>query len=122
MAEVYVGVGFTQSATVTDVVEAIRAAAPDRDVIVALATVAIKADSPVLIGAAESLSAPIISFDSETLAQVKVPSPSARVQESAGTASVAEAAAILAARHGHLVVGKTSTGVVTVAVAVASKV
>ncbi|WP_283260374.1 cobalamin biosynthesis protein [Rhodococcus sp. IEGM 1379] len=109
--------GFTQSATVVDVVTAIRAVAPEDNSIVGLATVTSKAASSVLIAVAEMLSTPIIAFGPEALAAVIVPSPSRRVEQVAGTPSVAEAAAILAADHGRLIVGKTSTDAVTVAVA-----
>lgn len=122
MGEVYVGVGFTQAATVVDVLTAVRAAAPHGNSIAGLATVTGKAQSPVLIAAADMLSIPIVAFEPEALAGVPVPSPSERVEQMAGTPSVAEAAAILAAGHGRLIVGKTSTDAVTVAVAVASKV
>jgi cobalamin biosynthesis protein CbiG len=49
------------------------------------------------------------------LARVAVPAPSARVAAAVGTASVAEAAALLAG--GSLLVGRTVHGRVTVAVA-----
>ncbi|MCJ0905710.1 cobalamin biosynthesis protein [Rhodococcus sp. ARC_M6] len=117
MPELFVGVGFTQSATVVDVVTAVRAVAPEGNSIAGLATVTSKAASPVLIAAADMLSIPIIAFEPEVLAAVTVPSPSWRVEQMAGTPSVAEAAAILAADHGQLIVRKTSTDAVTVAAA-----
>ncbi|MFE4502247.1 cobalamin biosynthesis protein [Rhodococcus sp. NPDC056743] len=117
MPEVYVGVGFTTSTTTAEIVDAVRGAAPQNSTVVGLATSARKACAPALIDAAKILAVHVTTYTSEELAAVPVPSPSSRVQKAVGTASVAEAAAILASGHGPLAVGKTSTGAVTVAVA-----
>ncbi|MGG7099226.1 cobalamin biosynthesis protein [Rhodococcus sp. 24CO] len=117
MVEVHVGLGFTTSATTTEIVDAVRGILPQGSALVGLATAAVKAFAPALIDAAQILSVDVAAFTSEELAAVPVPSPSGRVHQAVGTASVAEAAAILATGHGQLIVGKTSTGAVTVAVA-----
>ncbi|WP_231558065.1 Rv2231c family pyridoxal phosphate-dependent protein CobC, partial [Modestobacter caceresii] len=59
---------------------------------------------------------PLTGHPADALAAVPVPAPSVRVAAAVGTASVAEAAALL--EGGRLVVGKTVHGRVTVAVAV----
>lgn len=56
----------------------------------------------------------LITHTAEELAAVPVPQPSGHAQQAVGTASVAEAAAML---HGTLVVGKTVGVKATVAVA-----
>ncbi|KJF22176.1 cobalamin biosynthesis protein CbiG [Rhodococcus sp. AD45-ID] len=117
MAEVYVGLGFTTTASAVEIVDAVRGIVPQGATLVGLATAAVKAFAPALIDAAQILSVDVAAFTSEELAAVHVPSPSTRVEQAVGTASVAEAAAILATGHGQLTVGKTSTGAVTVAVA-----
>ncbi len=82
-----------------------------------LATVAAKAASSALLTAAHELNVPIVSFAPDVLARVQVPSPSPRVENAVGTASVAEAAAILASGGGRLVLAKTARDGVTVAAA-----
>ncbi|MDZ7912527.1 MAG: cobalamin biosynthesis protein [Rhodococcus sp. (in: high G+C Gram-positive bacteria)] len=109
------GVGFTTSATAKDIVAAVNAVL--RGKIVVLATATAKAESPALLAAADELNVPIVSFAPDVLARVQVPSPSTRVEHAIGTASVAEASAILAAGGGQLVVAKTARDGVTVAAA-----
>ncbi|MCZ4523302.1 cobalamin biosynthesis protein [Rhodococcus erythropolis] len=109
------GVGFTTSATAKDIVAAVNAVL--RGKIVVLATATAKAESPALLAAADELNVPIVSFAPDVLGRVQVPSPSTRVEHAIGTASVAEAAAILASGGGQLVVTKTASDGVTVAAA-----
>ncbi|MGC0363569.1 cobalt-precorrin 5A hydrolase [Rhodococcus sp. 27YEA15] len=116
-AELCVGIGFSSGARAPDIVDAVRAATVRLGRVLTLATVSVKADSPMLRAAALALDAPVVSFSPDVLAAVQVPSPSARVAGEVGTASVAEAAAILASGGGALLVGKTSRNSVTVAVA-----
>lgn len=117
MAEVYVGLGFTTAATAIDIVDAVREVLPHGARLGGLATTEVKALAPALIDAARILSVDVVAYSSEELAAVPVPSPSARVHKAVGTASVAEAAAILVTGHGRLAVNKSATGAVTVAVA-----
>lgn len=79
-----------------------------------VATIDRRAVDPVIV----SLGRPIISFTGEELAAVDVPNPSDVVRAEVGTASVAEAAALLAAGPGaELVVPKQKAATATVAVA-----
>ncbi|AUS35326.1 cobalamin biosynthesis protein [Rhodococcus qingshengii] len=109
--------GFTTSVTAKDIVAAVKAVPAAQGKIVVLATVAAKAESSALLTAAHELNVPIVSFAPDVLARVQVPSPSPRVENAVGTASVAEAAAILASGGGRLVLAKTARDGVTVAAA-----
>jgi cobalt-precorrin 5A hydrolase len=82
-----------------------------------LGSVEAKADEPGLLEAAEGLGVVPEFFDAARLGAVAVPNPSAAVMERMGTPSVAEAAAVLLARGGPLVMDKTATSNVTLAVA-----
>lgn len=83
-----------------------------------LASVDLKQDEAGLLSLAESLGIPLVFFDRETLKQVSaVPTPSAMVEKHIGVKSVCEAAAILAAESGRLIVPKQRTKNVTAAVA-----
>ncbi|MFV8127780.1 cobalamin biosynthesis protein [Streptomyces syringium] len=86
--------------------------------VVALATADAKADEPGLVAAAERLGVPLLTYGAGELAAVPVPRPSAAVLAAVGTPAVAEAAALLAAGPGGvLVVGKRKSARVTCAVA-----
>ncbi|WP_418956338.1 cobalamin biosynthesis protein [Streptomyces tritici] len=80
--------------------ECLRSAGPAAGRLVALATVAGKADEPGVVGAAALLGLPLRVFAAQELARLAVPSPSAVVAAAAGTPSVAEAAALAAAGPG----------------------
>jgi len=83
-----------------------------------LATIRIKADEPGLLALAEDLELPLIFFDKTELETARgVCTPSATVENYVGVKSVCEAAAILAAGQGELIVPKQKTRNVTVAVA-----
>jgi cobalamin biosynthesis protein CbiG len=82
---------------------------------VCLATLDTRAAEPGLVAAAGRLGVPLTGHPAAVLAQVPVPTPSARVAAAVGTPSVAEAAAL--AGGGELLLGKTVCGRVTVAVA-----
>ncbi len=84
------------------------------DVIVCLATVDRRAAEPGLHAAAAALGVPVRSYSSAELADVRVPNPSARTENALGTASVAEAAALLAGR-GPLLLPKTTIGGIVIA-------
>lgn len=86
--------------------------------VVALATADAKADEAGLRAAAERLGVPLLTYGAGELAAVPVPRPSAAVLAAVGTPAVAEAAALLAAGPGGvLVVGKRKSARVTCAVA-----
>jgi cobalt-precorrin 5A hydrolase len=84
-----------------------------------LASIDLKSDEPGLAGLAQELGVPIEFFNRNEIRRVEgaVPTPSARVEKHVGVKSVCEAAAILAARGGTLIVPKRSTRNVTIAIA-----
>jgi cobalt-precorrin 5A hydrolase len=83
-----------------------------------IATVDLKADEPGLVALAESLGIPLTVYSRDRLNRVtRVPTPSTMVEKHIGVKSVCEAAAILAARRGQLIVPKHKTANVTVAIA-----
>lgn len=83
-----------------------------------MATIDIKADEPGLLSLSEQLRIPIALYDKSELARVEgVPTPSRRVEQHVGVGSVCEAAAILSAEPGKLIVPKQIGRNVTVAVA-----
>ena len=67
------------------------------EAVAGLASASRKADEPALLALAERRGWPLRFFEPEVLAPVAVPNPSAAVAAEMGTASVAEAAALLAA-------------------------
>ncbi|MBN1093226.1 cobalamin biosynthesis protein [Blastococcus sp. TML/M2B] len=93
-------------------VDAVLPAAPGR---VRLATLDARLAEPGLVEAATRRGWQLVGSPAAVLAAVLVPSPSDRVAAAVGTASVAEAAALLGG--GSLLVPKTVVGRVTVAVA-----
>ncbi|MFF8788394.1 cobalamin biosynthesis protein [Streptomyces sp. NPDC015125] len=104
LAPLVAGVGARRGVPVSEVLELITATCAAAGYaarqVVALATVAAKADEPGLTGAARELGVPLRSFPAESLAAVRVPEPSAAAAAAVGTPSVAEAAALLAAGPG----------------------
>ncbi len=83
-----------------------------------LATIDIKADEPGLREAAARLGLGLSVYRREELARVEgVANPSAVVQKHVGVSSVCEAAAILGARGGRLIVPKHKTANATAAIA-----
>ncbi len=83
-----------------------------------LATIDIKRDEPGLIALAGELAVPLVFFSKAELNRVRgVASPSAMVMKHVGVESVCEAAAILGAGNGSLIVPKRRRGNVTVAIA-----
>lgn len=84
--------------------------------VVAVATVDRRGREPGVVTLAAALGVPLRTFPASALAAVKVPTPSPIVAAHVGTPSVAEAAALLAAR-GVLVVPKVRSPHATCAVA-----
>ena len=83
-----------------------------------LATVDLKSDEPGLQKLAEDLNLPLHFYARDALNRVDtIQSPSAMVEKHVGVKSVCEAAAILAAQNGNLIVPKHTTPNVTVAIA-----
>jgi cobalt-precorrin 5A hydrolase / precorrin-3B C17-methyltransferase len=69
------------------------------EAIAGLATIELKADEVGLLEYCRDRNFPLVTFFSNTLQQVNVPNPSSIVDREVGTPSVAEAAAILAAKR-----------------------
>jgi cobalt-precorrin 5A hydrolase len=82
-----------------------------------LASVEAKRDEAGLIALAERLGLELIFFSAQELETVAGPNPSGLVRQHMGTKSVCEAAAILAARGGPLMVGKRKSINATLALA-----
>lgn len=83
-----------------------------------IATIEIKRDEAGILELAAELDLPVKFFDSETLNQVEsIQNPSNYAKKYTGARSVCEAAAILAANSGKLIVTKKKTKNVTIAVA-----
>jgi sirohydrochlorin cobaltochelatase len=114
---IVVGIGFTSRATAREVSDAVDAACAaagcGRADVLAVATTARRRGHPALDG----LGVPLWFHQPGSLAAVAVPGPSAAVSAVAGTASVAEAAALLSARTDQLLVEKRCTPTVCTAVA-----
>jgi cobalamin biosynthesis protein CbiG len=110
-----VGIGAATGVTAEEVLAAVDAVLPPGADDVRLATLDRRTAEPGLAAAATRRGWPLTGFPAAALAGVVVPTPSARVASAVGTASVAEAAALLGG--GALVVPKTVHGRVTVAVA-----
>lgn len=110
-----VGVGTSTGVSAEEVLAAVDAVLPEAATGVRLATLDARAGEPGLRAAAAQRGWTLVGHPAAALAQVRVPTPSARVTEAVGSPSVAEAAALL---HGDtLSVRKTVFGRVTVAVA-----
>ena len=86
--------------------------------LVRLASISLKKDEKGLLELAAGLNLPITFYDKDQLARVDgVENPSETVKKYTGVPSVCEAAAILAAQMGELIVPKHTTRNVTVAIA-----
>ncbi len=118
-----VGVGGRAGVSVAEVCalveETLRGAGLSAGAVTALATVDSKTLEPGIAGAAERFGVPLVGYPAEELARVRVPHPSPAVREAAGTASVAEAAAL--AGGGELLVPKRRSVAATCAVASAEE-
>ncbi|MGM9440708.1 precorrin-3B C(17)-methyltransferase [Streptomyces murinus] len=94
-----VGVGASKGAPVAEVLglieETLREAGLSPRSVAELATVDAKSEEPGILGAAERLGVPVVTYSAEELAAVEVPNPSAAPLAAVGTPSVAEAAALL---------------------------
>jgi cobalt-precorrin 5A hydrolase len=83
-----------------------------------IASIDLKHDEPGLLTLSQALNVPLVFFSAEQLNQVRhVPNPSAMATKHVGVPSVCEAAALLAADQGHLVVTKRKSANATVAIA-----
>ena len=87
------------------------------DAVRALATVDRRADEPGMVAAARHHGWPLVTHAAPALREVAVPTPSAVVASHLGTASVAEAAALLSAGGDTLLVTKRRSAHATCALA-----
>ena len=113
------GLGSSRGVHTTAVWSALRYAVPNLRDITAFATVDRRRDEPGLLAVIEEHGAPLHCYPAAELDAVDVPHPSESVRGHVGTRSVAEAAALLAARGlggGSLIVPKLRGEHVTVAV------
>ncbi len=97
------------------IAEALAEAGLPAGAVVRLATVEARAAEPGLLAAARTLGVPLVGHPAAALARVAVPHPSAAVLAATGTASVAEAAALL--EGGELLLPKRKSALATVALA-----
>ena len=113
-----IGIGASTRATADEISALVHETLADAGVppadVSGVATIAGRAADPRLA----ALGWPITAFDASELALVAVPSRGGRALDAVGTASVAEAAALLAAGEGsHLVAPKRRSAHATIAVA-----
>ena len=121
MTSLIVGLGSSRGVRAAAVWSALQCAVPDLTAIAAFATVDRRRDEPGLIAVVGEHGAPLHCYPAAELDAVEVPHPSESVRGHVGTRSVAEAAALLAARDlggGSLIVSKLRGEQVPVAVAV----
>ncbi|MFE3057894.1 cobalamin biosynthesis protein [Nocardia sp. NPDC059239] len=114
--ELAVGIGLRPGTTADAILVAIRNAVGDRE-IRCLATVERRVGEPGIRAAADRLGVELVGFTLTELEAVSVPNPSERVALAVGSASVAEAAAVLAGGSGNLVIAKTVFAGVVIAAA-----
>ncbi|MGH3872094.1 MAG: cobalamin biosynthesis protein [Pseudonocardiaceae bacterium] len=115
-----VGLGSSRGVRAQAVWSALRSAVPDLTAITAFGTVDRRRDEPGLLAVVREHGAPLHCYPAAELDMVDVPHPSDSVRGHVGTRSVAEAAALLAARDhggGSLIVPKLRGEHVTIAVA-----
>ncbi|MGH3780392.1 MAG: cobalamin biosynthesis protein [Pseudonocardiaceae bacterium] len=115
-----VGLGSSRGVRTASVWSALRLAVVDLSEITAFGTIDRRRDEPGLLAMIREHGAPLHCYPAAELDAVEVPHPSDGVRGHVGTRSVAEAAALLAARDlggGSLIVPKLRGEHVTVAVA-----
>jgi cobalamin biosynthesis protein CbiG len=119
---IVVGVGCSRGCDAGELLALVDAAlreagVPEREPIGALATVDVKAREPGLVAAARRRGWPVRTHGAAALAAVRVPTPSDVVARHLGTASVAEAAALLTSGAERLLLEKRRSARATCALA-----
>jgi cobalamin biosynthesis protein CbiG len=120
---IVVGVGCSLGCSTEELLALIDASLDELDELGAgepvamLATVDRRAHEPGVVAAARTRGWPLTTFAAHQLAAVDVPTPSDVVAAHVGTPSVAEAAAVLAAGPGTLVLSKRRSAHATCAIA-----
>ncbi|MFI6445270.1 cobalamin biosynthesis protein [Kitasatospora sp. NPDC050543] len=116
-----VGVGAAAGADDSEVAKLVLAtleeAGLSRNSVAQLATVESRTGHPAIRWAAFALGVPLVGYPAERLAAVEVPTRSGEVLAAVGTPSVAEAAALIGAAGGELLVPKRKSALATAAVA-----
>ena len=116
-----VGIGASSGAPADQIATLLHAALADAGLAAAsiarIATAEVKRDEPGILAVARTLNVPVICFAAEALAVVDVPNPSAVVARHVLTASVCEAAALLASGARQLLATKRKSAQATVAIA-----
>jgi cobalamin biosynthesis protein CbiG len=119
--ELVAGLGCSSGASEAELEALLRRALAERGLALAgvglLATIDRKLTEPGLLALAARLGLRLVGFSAAELAAVEVPNPSELVRRTVGTASVAEAAARLAAGGQPLLVPKRTSPMATVALA-----
>lgn len=120
-----VGIGCRKGASRTSLLAAIEHVFKERGLalasIQALASVEAKSSEPGLLETAATMQRHIHFFPASALNTVPTPNPSAKVASAVGTSSVCEAAALLMAGSGELLIEKTIHSGVTIAVSKRSR-
>jgi cobalamin biosynthesis protein CbiG len=121
MTGLVVGAGCSRGCPVEELLALIGAVLDEAgarpDAVRALATVDGRADEPGMVAAARHHGWPLVTHAAAALSAVAVPTPSAVVASHVGTASVAEAAALLSAGGDTLLVTKRRSAHATCALA-----
>ena len=121
MTGLVVGAGCSRGCPVEELLALIGAVLDEAgarpDAVRALATVDRRADEPGMVAAARHHGWPLVTHAPPALSAVEVPTPSAVVASHVGTASVAEAAALLSAGGDTLLVTKRRSAHATCALA-----
>jgi len=121
MSGLVVGAGCSRGCPAEELLALIAAvldeAGARADAVRALATVDRRADEPGMVAAARHHGWPLVTHGAPELSTVAVPTPSAVVASHIGTASVAEAAALLSAGGDTLLVTKRASAHATCALA-----
>ena len=103
-ASLVIGVGASSGASAPGLSDLVRQvlgeAGLSRECVAAVATIDRKQGEPAIVSLAEELGVCLTTFTSGELAGVEVPNPSEAVLDAVGTASVSEAAALIAAGPG----------------------
>lgn len=115
------GIGCNREASAVEILELLHSALERAGLSIlsvgVVASIGMKKHERGLVEAIEALEAEARWFSPEELRDVEVPTPSQAVKRHVGTPSVCEAAAVLGAKGGRLLVQKTKGANVTVAVA-----
>ena len=116
------GIGVSSEATAEEieglVASALAECAHPWEELKVVATLDARCDHPALVAFTDRRQMTLCGMSARALAAVEVPSPSATVATHVDTASVAEAAALLAARTGTLLLTKRASAHATVALAI----